>query len=205
MNDPNAHVYSHSTVVSMGPGQDGRPQYYEATNDVRKAGKVKEVRKTVRDSQRNEERMSIGHHIGNKGHVIEKRRGRNGEIEEEQRFHGINQHEAEDFDREWTSATRNSLGGGGQRAGHSRRAIQGTGREHRRRSRESGGPIIEEVDDADLPSSSSTHTHTPGGGGETKKRRGVLGRIYGRHDEESNEHGRDRKKSGKGPIIQEIE
>ncbi len=43
MSDPNSHVYSHSTVGSVGAGQQGRPQFYESTNSVRKAGDVKEV------------------------------------------------------------------------------------------------------------------------------------------------------------------
>lgn len=93
INDPNAHVFSQSTVISMRPGQDGRPEVYEATESVRKAGEVKETRRTVRDTGRGMEKMEIGHHIGNRGHVIEKRRDRTtgGQILENQEFIGLNE------------------------------------------------------------------------------------------------------------------
>lgn len=91
VNDPNSHVFTQSTVVSIAPGADGRPVVYEATDSVRKAGDVKETRRSVRDGARGEERMSIGHHIGDRGHVIEKRRDKNsgGRIVEQQEFIGL--------------------------------------------------------------------------------------------------------------------
>ena len=42
MQDPNAHMYSHSTVISF-DGTGNQPKYYESTNSVRKAGDVREV------------------------------------------------------------------------------------------------------------------------------------------------------------------
>jgi len=92
LNDPNCHVYSQSTVISMKPGQGGRPEYYEATESMRKAGDVKETRRSVRDTERGLEKMEIGHHIGQRGHVIEKRRDRTtgGQIMENQEFIGLN-------------------------------------------------------------------------------------------------------------------
>lgn len=41
MNDPNSHVYTHSTVMSFGP--DGQPKVVEHSS--RKAGDVKETRR----------------------------------------------------------------------------------------------------------------------------------------------------------------
>jgi hypothetical protein len=86
---------------------------YEVTDSVRKTGDVKETRRSVRDSMRGEERMSIGHHIGDRGHVIEKRRDRNtgGRIVEQQEFIGLKEDEAHQFDKEWKHATRRAMSG----------------------------------------------------------------------------------------------
>lgn len=49
------------------------------------------MRKTVRDSRNGLEKMSIGHHIGDRGHVIEKQRSRDGKILENQEFHNLDE------------------------------------------------------------------------------------------------------------------
>lgn len=91
VNDPNCHVYTQSTVVSMAPNERGEPSIYEATKSVRRAGDVKEVRRTVRDSERGVDRMSIGHHIGDRAHIIEKERDRSGQIREQQQFRNLHE------------------------------------------------------------------------------------------------------------------
>ena len=46
---------------------------------------MKETRKTVRDSEKGIEKMAVGHHIGERSHVITKQRDkRTGEVNEEQ-------------------------------------------------------------------------------------------------------------------------
>ena len=45
---------------------------------------VKETRKAVRDSERGVEKMSVGHHIRDRAHIIEKSRGRDGNVDENQ-------------------------------------------------------------------------------------------------------------------------
>uniref|UniRef100_A0A1I7XA62 Myeloid leukemia factor n=1 Tax=Heterorhabditis bacteriophora TaxID=37862 RepID=A0A1I7XA62_HETBA len=80
MNDPNSHVYSHSTVMSV--GEDGRPRVVE--NSMRKSGDVKETRRSLRDGDREE--MSIGHIIGDRSHVIEKKRDKDGNVRKQQKF-----------------------------------------------------------------------------------------------------------------------
>lgn len=117
----------------MAPGADGRLNYYESTDSVRKAGNVKEVRKSVRDTSKGVEKMSIGHHIGDRAHIIEKRRDKKGNIVENQEFVGLKEgeieiieieiftgwlicvlfylDEAQTFDREFASAAGRSSSG----------------------------------------------------------------------------------------------
>lgn len=45
-------------------------------------GGVKETREMVRDSERGIEQMAIGHHIGERAHIIERKKNREGQIEE---------------------------------------------------------------------------------------------------------------------------
>ncbi|KAK6042646.1 hypothetical protein COOONC_19848 [Cooperia oncophora] len=80
MNDPNSHVYSQSTMVTF--GGDGQPRVVE--NSVRKSGDVKETRRALRDGAREE--MSIGHTIGDRTHIIEKKRDKDGNVRRQQRF-----------------------------------------------------------------------------------------------------------------------
>uniref|UniRef100_A0A915L0A7 Myeloid leukemia factor n=1 Tax=Romanomermis culicivorax TaxID=13658 RepID=A0A915L0A7_ROMCU len=110
--DPNSVVYSQSTMISMAPSADGRMHTYESTDSMRKHGHVKETRSTLRDSSRGVEKMTIGHHIGQRGHVIEKQRVNGGNIEENQRFINVDRSKARQFDDEWTTATRNAVLGG---------------------------------------------------------------------------------------------
>jgi len=165
INNPNCHVYTQSTVIGMAPGADGRLNYYESTDSVRKAGDVKEVRKSVRDTSKGVEKMSIGHHIGDRAHIIEKRRDKKGNIVENQEFVGLKEDDAHKFDREFASVSRQT-GGGRNRLQHegrrptSRLEIEDvTSRPDRRdRDRNSSpyarasdrrkprGPIIEEIE-----------------------------------------------------------
>lgn len=104
----NSHSYSSSTVVSMTSGPDGRPQVYKATSSTRTApGGVKEVQQTVCDSRTGTKKMAIGHHIGDRAHIIEREHNlRSGDQEERQDFINIEEDEAEDFNKEWETKTR---------------------------------------------------------------------------------------------------
>lgn len=51
--------------------------------------------------------MAIGHHIGDRAHIIEREQNlRSGDQEERQDFINIEEDEAEDFNREWEQKTR---------------------------------------------------------------------------------------------------
>lgn len=103
-----SHSYSSSTVVSMTSGPDGRPQVYKATSSTRTApGGIKETQKTVCDSRTGTKKMAIGHHIGERAHIIEREHNlHSGDQEERQDFINIEEDEAEDFNKEWETRTR---------------------------------------------------------------------------------------------------
>ncbi|XP_020801155.1 myeloid leukemia factor isoform X3 [Drosophila serrata] len=101
--------YCQSTVMTMSSGPDGRPQIYQASTSTKTGpGGVRETRKTVQDSRTGVKKMAIGHHIGERAHIIEKEQDmRSGQLEERQEFINLEEEEAEQFDREFTSrATR---------------------------------------------------------------------------------------------------
>nr|XP_054768986.1 myeloid leukemia factor 2-like [Lytechinus pictus] len=113
-NDPNSHCFSSSSVMSYSNTGDGAPQYYQASSSTRQApGGIRETRKTVRDSMVGVDKMAIGHHIGERGHVIEKsRNSRTGDQEEKQDFLNIDESDAHAFDSEWKHRTGGHRGGG---------------------------------------------------------------------------------------------
>lgn len=101
---------SSSTLISMTSGPDGRPQVYKATSSTRIApGGIKETQKTVTDSVTGTKKMSIGHHIGDRAHIIEKEQNvLTGDKEEREDLINIDDDEKEEFDNEWESKTRRS-------------------------------------------------------------------------------------------------
>ncbi|XP_017010124.2 myeloid leukemia factor isoform X2 [Drosophila takahashii] len=117
--------FCQSTVMTMSSGPDGRPQIYQASTSTKTGpGGVRETRKTVQDSRTGLKKMAIGHHIGERAHIIEKEQDmRSGQLEERQEFINLEEEEAEQFDREFTS--RASRGGvqSGHRGGAGMQAI----------------------------------------------------------------------------------
>lgn len=109
-NDPNSHCYTQSSVMSYSNDGQGQPLVYQASKSTRKApGGIKETRHSERDSATGFERIAIGHHLNDRGHVIERSHNRRtGDEDENQEFINIDEEEAEDFDHEWRSATRGS-------------------------------------------------------------------------------------------------
>ncbi|XP_049876402.1 myeloid leukemia factor isoform X3 [Pectinophora gossypiella] len=111
--------FSSSTVVmSSGPG--GNPQVYSSTSSTKIGPNgVKETRKTLQDSRTGTKKMSIGHHIGERAHLIEREQNLySGDAEERQEFINIEEEEAEDFDREFQVKA-----GAAGRAGNPARAL----------------------------------------------------------------------------------
>lgn len=81
--DPNAAVYSSSSVMTYSNTGDGQPKVYQASSQVCQApGGVKETRQMLRDSEKGIEKVAVGHHIGEKAHVIERRKLNGGDMVE---------------------------------------------------------------------------------------------------------------------------
>ncbi|XP_002734803.1 myeloid leukemia factor 1-like [Saccoglossus kowalevskii] len=101
--NPNAHTYSQSSVMTYSNVGDGAPKVYQASSSTRTApGGIKETRNSVRDSQSGTERMAVGRHIGERGHIVEKSRNRRTREEEEhQEFLNLDEDEAPQFNNEW--------------------------------------------------------------------------------------------------------
>lgn len=147
MGNPDCHSFSSSTVMTMTSGPDGRPQVYQASSSTRTApGGVKETKKTVCDSRSGMKKMAIGHHIGERAHVLEREQNvHSGEREERQEFINLDEEEAEDFNREFEQRTRQSVGAVGYTSASS-------SSRHGRRHRE---PQLALLPSSSSPSSSS--------------------------------------------------
>lgn len=95
--------YCSSSVMSMSTDFSGRPRIYESTQSTRSApGGLRETRSTVRDSASGLHQMSIGHHIRDRGHVIQRSRNQyTGEEEHNEEFVNLDDDEVRGFDEEW--------------------------------------------------------------------------------------------------------
>ncbi|XP_077998035.1 myeloid leukemia factor 1-like isoform X2 [Glandiceps talaboti] len=147
--NPHTHTFSQSSVTSF----SNNGEVYHASSSTRTApGGIKETRKAVRDSESGVEKMSIGHHIYERGHVIGKSRNRRtGEEEENQEFHNIEEGDARTFDQEWKEKTSNYHSSSSRQSAirsrpydrHDRLAIT-SGREYKHHHRERSPPGYEE-------------------------------------------------------------
>lgn len=102
-NNPNCHSFSSSSVMTYTTDESGRPQVYQASSSTRTApGGVKETRRTVQDTRTGLQEMAIGHHLNDKGHVIEKKKNRyTGDEEENHEYINLDDDEADQFNQEW--------------------------------------------------------------------------------------------------------
>lgn len=99
--NPNAQVYSSSTVMSYSNDGSGKPKIYQATEETKQVGGVKETRKAVKDTEKGIEKVAIGHHIGEKAHIIERQRQKGGQMEEIVNMENLDEDEVNDFNREF--------------------------------------------------------------------------------------------------------
>ncbi|XP_029393434.1 myeloid leukemia factor 1 isoform X2 [Mus pahari] len=101
--DPNGHSFCSSSVMTYSKVGDEPPKVFQASTQTRRApGGVKETRKAMRDSDSGLERMAVGHHIHDRGHVISKsKNSKTGDEEVNQEFINMNESDAHAFDDEW--------------------------------------------------------------------------------------------------------
>ncbi|RWS01999.1 myeloid leukemia factor-like isoform X3 [Dinothrombium tinctorium] len=97
-----SYSYS-SSVMTMSTDRYGRPQVYEETHSTRCApGGVKETHSSVRDSASGYQKMSLGHHIEDRAHIMQRSRNYyTGEEEHNNEYVNIDEEDAASFNREW--------------------------------------------------------------------------------------------------------
>ena len=84
--------------MSYSNSGDGKPKYYQASSQVRQApGGVKETRQMVRDSEKGLEKIAVGHHIGDRAHVIERKKFNGGDMEEIVNLENLDDGEFDNF------------------------------------------------------------------------------------------------------------
>ncbi|XP_030014578.1 myeloid leukemia factor 2 isoform X2 [Sphaeramia orbicularis] len=100
---PNCQTFSSSTVISYSSSDSGAPKVYQQTSETRRGpGGIRETRQSLRDSESGLERLAIGHHIGDRAHIMERSRNRRtGDREERQDFINLDESEAAAFDEEF--------------------------------------------------------------------------------------------------------
>ncbi|XP_029026961.1 myeloid leukemia factor 1 [Betta splendens] len=101
--DVNTHSFSSSSVMTYSKVGNEPPKVFQATSSTRQApGGIMETRKAIKDSESGLEKMAIGHHIQDRGHVVEKKYNKKtGEKEFIQDFQNMDETEAQSFDDEW--------------------------------------------------------------------------------------------------------
>ncbi|KAK7882568.1 hypothetical protein WMY93_028742 [Mugilogobius chulae] len=97
------HSFSSSSVMTYSKVGNEPPKVFQASSSTRRApGGIKETRRTIKDSESGVEKLSIGHHIQDRGHVMEKKyNNKTGEKEFNQDFQNLDESEANAFDEEW--------------------------------------------------------------------------------------------------------
>lgn len=100
---PNCQTFSSSTVISYSSLDAGAPKVYQQTSSRRTGpGGICETRQAVRDSESGVESLAIGHHIGDRAHIMERSRNRRtGDSEERQDYINLEETDAAAFDEEW--------------------------------------------------------------------------------------------------------
>lgn len=101
--DSNTHSFSSSSIMTYSKVGNEPPKVFQASSSTRRApGGIKETRRAVKDSESGVEKMAIGHHIQDRGHVVEKKYNKKtGEKEFIQDFQNLDETEAQSFDDEW--------------------------------------------------------------------------------------------------------
>ena len=148
MNDPNAMVMSQSTMISY----DGTGAPKVVQSSLRKVGDVEEKRKSFQNGEK--AKMTLAHSIGNRSHIIEKKRDKEGRVRQQQKFVNLDTEEAEDFNNEFKTRAANNLGLiFGTSSGTSRKALENgvsgrhSGNHGVNKISNSSGPIVTVPDD----------------------------------------------------------
>ncbi|XP_069752855.1 myeloid leukemia factor 1 isoform X1 [Narcine bancroftii] len=112
----NNHTLNTSTVMSYAKVGNEPPKVFQASNYVHRVPNgIKETRRALKDSESGIEKLSIGHHIKDRAHVIQKiRNQKTGDEEVDQEFVNLNEDDAQMFDHEWQEKVSKVLPPGAQ-------------------------------------------------------------------------------------------
>lgn len=119
-NQPTQAMFSSSSVMTYSNNGDGKPKIYQASSQVRQGpGGVKETRQMLRDSEKGLEKVAVGHHIGNRAHIIERKKENGGEVEEIVNLENLDDEEIPEFNKEFeTKLSRSHVNGHGHSHRH---------------------------------------------------------------------------------------
>lgn len=139
--NPDAHCFSSSRTVQYVNDGNGTPKYYEATSESRQGpGGVRQTRKSERSSKTGIEKMAIGHHIYDRGHVVEKSKNRrNQQMEEKHDYLNMDEEEKGQFYNEWNQKSRPHTTVSNQRAIRGSDSYSNSNNNHHREQNNQGG------------------------------------------------------------------
>lgn len=106
---PNGSMsYCSSSVTSYTTDQNGRPQVYQQSQEVKQGPNgIKETKSAIRDSRTGQQELSIGHHINDKAHIKKKAKNvYSGEEEQVEDFVNLGEDEVDTFEQTWTQQAR---------------------------------------------------------------------------------------------------
>jgi len=104
-------------------GGNGATKSYSMSSRTGPNG-VRETRKTHRDSTTGMQKIEIGHHIGDRSHIVGRSRNtRTGEHERNQHFQNIDEEEAEEFNEEYLRRANSGFRGNQQQSTNQQPAL----------------------------------------------------------------------------------
>lgn len=94
---------SYQSFTSISYGSGAQPQVYQSSTSTKIGPNgVRETRQAEKNSVSGVQKIQIGHHLGDRGHIIEKSKNiHTGEQEESQEYVNIDEEQASDFNEEW--------------------------------------------------------------------------------------------------------
>uniref|UniRef100_A0A3B4A5A7 Myeloid leukemia factor 1 n=1 Tax=Periophthalmus magnuspinnatus TaxID=409849 RepID=A0A3B4A5A7_9GOBI len=89
----NGHSFSSSSVMTYSKVGNEPPKVFQASSSTLRApGGIKETRQAIKDSESGLQKMAIGHHIQDRGHIMEKKfNNKTGEKEFNQDFQNLDE------------------------------------------------------------------------------------------------------------------
>lgn len=106
----NGFSYCSSSVTTYTTDEQGRPQVYQQSNEVKQGPNgLKETKAAVRDSRTGRQEIAIGHHLHEKARIKKKSKNAyTGEEEQVEDLVNLDETEADTFEQNWQQQARNA-------------------------------------------------------------------------------------------------